>query len=102
MPWTEGTLTPGDVAKHLGVPVDDRLTRATDVARGWGQRRRSLTDPLDLWSDPVAHDGGVGYAALLYQSKAASAGFASYDAAGEDFTAFARAAEHIGVDPVIA
>lgn len=101
MPWQTGTLTPEDVAAHLGVPVDARLTSATDTARAWAERRRCRTPSDDLWSDPLAHDGGVRYAGLLYQSHTATAGFASFDPLGaEQYTAYARAADHVGVDPV--
>lgn len=103
MPWDAGTLTPEDVAKFLGVPVDDRLTAATDTSRAWAQRRRCLTEPTLLWSDAAAHDGGVRYAALLYQSHAATSGFPSWEPTVEsDYTAFSRAADHVGMDPVIA
>lgn len=103
MPWQDGTLTPEDVATHLGVPVDARLTSATDTSRAWAERRRSLTLPADLWSDPLAHDGGVRYAGLLYQSHTATAGFPSYDPVSvEDYTAFTRAADHVGQDVVVA
>jgi hypothetical protein len=103
MPWEDGTITPEDVAAHLGVPVDDRCELASEVAKAWGQRRRSNTHPIALWSDPAAWDGGVRYAGLLWRSKAAPVGFASYepqDAA--DYTEFARAADHVGIDPVVA
>lgn len=103
MPWQDGTLTPEDVATHLGVPVDARLTAATDAARAWAQRRRCLTPPTSLWSDAAAHDGGVRYAGLLYQSHTATAGFASFEPlGGEQYTAYARALAHVGQDPVTA
>jgi hypothetical protein len=102
MPWEDGTLTADDVALHVDAPVDDRMIRAVETARAWAQRRRSNTLPIALWSDPTAHDGGTRYAGLLWRSKAAPIGFASYepqDAA--DYTEFARAADHVGTDPVI-
>lgn len=103
MPWQDGTLTPEDVADRLGLPVDDRVTDATDVARSWAQRRRRNTDPPTLWSDPTAWDGGVRYAVLLVQSGVQPAGFPSWTPdAGLDYTAYARAADHVGMDPVIA
>lgn len=103
MPWEEGTLAPEDVAAFLGVPVDARMEAATDTARAWAQRRRRRTSPTLLWSDPTAHDGGVRYAALLYQSHAATAGFPSWSPeSAADYTAFSRANDHIGLDPVIA
>ena len=103
MPWHEATLTPDDVADHVAAPVDARMVLATDAARAWAQRRRSVTDPYDLWSDPLAHDGGVRYAGLLWRSKAAPAGFASYEPADAvDYTEFTRAADHIGQDVVVA
>ena len=103
MPHAEGTLTPEDVSAHVGAAVDARMVTATDVARAWAQRRRSVTDPYDLWSDPAAHDGGCRYAGLLWRSKAAPAGFASYEAQDPaDYTEFARAADHVGIDPVVA
>jgi hypothetical protein len=103
MPWQDGTLTVEDVAAHVDAPVDDRMTIAADTARAWGQRRRSVTEPLTLWSDPLAHDGGVRYAGLLWRSKAAPVGFASYEPQdASDYTEFARASDHVGVDPVVA
>lgn len=104
MPYVEGTLIPEDVAAHVGAPVDDRMVAATDAARAWAQRRRSLTDPYALWSDPVVHDGGCRYAGLLWRSKAAPVGFGSYEAQDPtDYTEFARAADHVGgPDPVFA
>ena len=103
MPWASGTLTPQDVADFLGVPVDARLTSATDTARAWAERRRSLTDPRMLWGDPLTHDGAVRYAALLFQAHTATAGFPSWQPVSpEDYTAFTRAADHVGSDAVIA
>lgn len=103
MPWEDGTLTPDDVAERLGVPVDDRVTDATDVARAWAQRRRGSTDPLALWSDALAWDGGVRYAVLLVQSATQPAGFPSWEPdTGQEYTAFIRAADHVGADPMIA
>jgi hypothetical protein len=103
MPWTDGTLTTEDVAAHVGAVVDARMVVATDVARAYAQRARKNTSPLALWSDPLAHDGGVRYAGLLWRSQAAPVGFASYepqDAA--DYTEYARAKDHIGSDPFTA
>jgi hypothetical protein len=103
MPWQDGTLTVEDVAEHVGAPVDARMGTATEVARWWGQRRRSNTLPYDLWSDPTAWDGGCRYAGLLWRSKAAPAGFASYESVDPgDYTEFVRAADHVGSDPVVA
>ena len=103
MPWQDSTLTPEDVAGRLGVPVDERVTDATDVARAWAQRRRCNTDPTVLWSDATAWDGGVRYAVLLVQSAVQPAGFPSWEPdLGQDYTAFARAADHVGRDPVVA
>jgi hypothetical protein len=107
MPWQDGTLTVADVTTHLGVGFNEatgeRLARATDTARAVAQRRRCNTDPLVLWSDPAAHDGGVRYAGLLYRSAAAPTGFASYEPQdASDYTEFARAMDHIGLDPVVA
>ena len=103
MPWQDGTLTAEDVAAHVGAPVDDRMILAADTARAMGQRRRSVTAPLDLWSDPLSHDGGVRYAGLLWRSKAAPVGFSSYEPQdATDYTEYARAMDHLGSDPVIA
>jgi hypothetical protein len=103
MPWQDGTLTAEDVAEHVGAVVDERMVRATDTARAIAERRRCNTLPLVLWSDPAAHDGGVRYAGLLWRSAAAPAGFASYEPQDvTDYTEFARAMDHIGLDPVVA
>lgn len=103
MPWQDGTLTPDDVAEHVGAPVDARMIRATDTARWWGQRRRFKTPPYQLWSHPTVHDGGCRYAGLLWRSKAAPAGFASYDVQDpSEYTEFARAADHVGADVAVA
>ena len=103
MPWQDGTLTAEDVATHVNAPVDERMVLATDTARAWAQRRRSVTAPLDLWSDPLAHDGGTRYAGLLWRSKSAPVGFASYEPVdAADYTEYARASDHVGADPVVA
>ena len=102
MPWQDGTLTADDVAAYLQVPVDDRMRQATETARAWAQDRRSVTDPLALWSNPRCHEGGIIYAAMRWRSKAAPVGFASYEAQDvTDYTEFAVAADLVGVDPVV-
>ena len=45
MPWQDGTLTDDDVAAELGVPVDARVTVATDAARAWAQAFCHLSTP---------------------------------------------------------
>jgi len=103
MPWQDATLTPDDVSAHVEAPVDDRMIKATDTARAWAVRRRGRTDPLTLFSEELAHDGGVRYAGLLWRSKAAPAGFASYEPqTAAEYTEFARVIDHVGSDPVIA
>lgn len=103
MPWADGTVTVDDVADHVGGVADERMQSATDVATAYARRRRSLTDPLDLFTDPATWDGTVRYAGLLYRSKSATAGFSSYSPVDpSDYTEYARAMDHIGSDPVTA
>jgi hypothetical protein len=103
MPWADGTVTVDDVADHVGAPVDARMQAAVDVASAYAIRRRSNTDGLVLFTDPTTWDGTVRYAGLLWRSKAATAGFASYSPVDPtDYTEYARALDHIGLDPVVA
>lgn len=106
MPYTEGTLTPEDVAEHLGQTVTDRVTTATDAAIVWAQNRRSLIDPFTLFEDPAIHYGAKLYAALLVLSASTPAGFAGYDETGvyesSTMEALFRARDLVGHDAVIA
>lgn len=103
MPWQDGTVTVDDVADHVGAAVDERMQTATDVATGYALRRRSVTDPAVLFTDPTTWDGTVRYAGLLWRSKSATTGFASYEPVDpSEYTEYARAMDHIGLDPVTA
>jgi hypothetical protein len=82
MPWTEGTLTPDDVASHLGTIPDTRLEQDVDAARQWVEDRRNMTDPHLLWFDPRIHKGGVLYAALLNKQRSQPQGFPGMDGLG--------------------
>lgn len=74
-------LDPQLVATHLGLTApDDRLLRATAAAQGWVQRRRDGGD--EVWAEPDIEQGGVLYAALLYQSRAQPEGFPGYSDLG--------------------
>jgi len=100
MPWTEGTLTPDDVASHLGIMPDTRLEQDVDAARQWVEDRRNMTDPTILWTNPRVHKGGVLYAALLYQARSAPQGFDGYeDVFGSSAEALYRARDLVGADP---
>lgn len=103
MPWQDGTVTVDDVADHVGGVADSRMESATEVATAYALRRRSVSDPATLFADPTTWDGAVRYAGLLWRSKAATAGFASYTPIDPaEYTEYARAMDHIGSDPVIA
>ena len=100
MPWTEGTLTPEDVASHLGIIPDERLEADVDAARQWAEDRRNLTDPTILFTLPRVHKGAVLYAALLYQARSTPQGFAGYeDAPSISTEGLYRARELVGADP---
>ena len=104
MPWEDGTLTADDVATHLGVPVDQRMTDATDATRAFVQRMKEHQDPLAVWSDPLIHMAGREYAGMWWRSKAAVVGFASYEPQdGSDYTLYVQCMRHFGAaDPVVA
>lgn len=101
MPWQSGTVTVEDVAAHVGGAPDERMQTATEVATGYAIQRRGRT--YQLFANPVTWDGTVRYAGLLYRSAAATSGFASYTPVDPtEYTEYARAMDHIGLDPVIA
>ena len=103
MPWTEGTLTPEDVASHLGIVADARLEQDVDAARQWVEDRRCLTDRTILWTNPSIHKGGVLYAGLLYQARSAPQGFDGYeDVYNSSTEALFRARDLVGADVVVA
>jgi hypothetical protein len=107
MPAINGTLTPADVATHLGASATDpRIISATDASRAWVQTRRCLTDPTMLWADAGIHQGGVLYAALLYQQRSQPQGFPGMDslgAFGEDTgMTMANVYRLVGADVVVA
>ena len=77
MPAADGTLTVEDVALHLGVPPDQRMTAATDAARTYAEVHR--INPAGLWYDPDVHLGGVLYAAALHQARVTPEGMAGFD-----------------------
>jgi hypothetical protein len=77
------TLDPQKVANHLGVPAPDgRMVDLTRAAQVWVERRRSATDPIDLWLDPAVVEGAVRLAALWYTQRAQPQGFPGIDDLG--------------------
>lgn len=87
-------LDPQLVADHLGLAVpDDRVTRATEAAQSWVERRRDAGD--EVWDDPAFEQGGVLYAALLYQSRAQPDGFPGYSDLGTADTSAGEAMANI-------
>jgi hypothetical protein len=82
-PVTPPSLAAQAVADYLGVATPDkRMEVSALAAQRWVEKRRSTTDPAELWADPDVVLGGVMYAALLYQQKAQPQGFAGMDALG--------------------
>ena len=103
MPWEEGTLTPEDVAAELGIPVDERVTVATDAARAWGQALAGLTLPDALWSDAARHRGGVLEGCYQYIRRADPAGMPAFeDYAANPFTLHLDAERALRPDPASA
>ena len=94
------------VAAHLSVdPAAPGVDESAEAARAWVERRRSLTDPVLLWTSPDVVRGAVLYASLLYQKKAAPAQMPGYDmdvAAGDMFGAMGDVYRLVGQDMVLA
>jgi hypothetical protein len=99
------SVDPADLAEHLGLPEDPRMVSASEAATSWAEKRRSNTEPTDLWAEPDVTYGATLYAALLYQSRSAPQGFSGYDETGvysSSQEALFRARDLVGSDPVIA
>lgn len=102
VPAADGTLVDQDVADELDVPVDARVTVATDTARAWGQQRWPTLTTIEVWSDPKRHRGGVLEGCFQYLRRAAPQGMPSYDMPGEVWTLHQDAEQLVGSQPVIA
>ena len=101
--------TVDDVAAWIGIPVvpgDQRLIDCHRAALSWVLKRRSLTDPLDLWEEPDVCMGAVKYAALQYTSRAQPQGMPGFDDLGTFNSDLGMSMydikELVGLDPVIA
>lgn len=102
-------ITPQEVAEYLGIlylETDKRLADCTNGAIQWTEKRRSLTDSVNLWEDFDVRLGAIMYASLLYQQRAQSQGFPGVDELGtyaEDVgTLMVQIYRLVGSDPVIA
>lgn len=100
-------LDPQKLAEYLGLPFpDERCTVALASAEAWTQKRRSLTDPVDLWAQPDVILGTVMFAALLYAQRAQPQGFPGMDDLGNYSDDVGQAMTQIyrlvGSDPVVA
>jgi hypothetical protein len=99
------SVDPKALAEFLSVKQGERVDQAAAAASSWVEKRRSATDPVDLWLDPAVAYGGVLYGALLYQSRSTPQGFAGYDETGvtsQSQEALFRARDLVGSDPVVA
>lgn len=76
-------ITPEDVAVQLGgdvLPTEPRLVLATAAARAFAERRRADLAFADAASTPEdVRQGGILFAALIYQQRSAPAGFDGFD-----------------------
>jgi hypothetical protein len=101
------SIDPQRLADQLGLLfADERCTVALAAAESWVQKRRSLTDPTELWVEPDVIAGTLMYAALLYQQRSQPQGFAGMDqlgSYGEDTgMAMSQVFRLVGSDAVIA
>jgi hypothetical protein len=101
------TIEPQKVADYLGLAYpDDRVTAATVAAQRWVEKRRCLTDPIDLWIEPDVVLGTLILASLFYQQRAQPQGFPGIDDLGnfsDDVgNAWANIYRLVGQDPVVA
>lgn len=103
MPWQEGTLTDEDVAAELGIPVDARVTVATDSARAWAQAYAGMSMPEELWADASRHRGGVLEGCYQYIRRADPAGMPAFeDFASNPYTLHMDAQRLLRPDPAFA
>lgn len=103
------TITRDEVAEYLGIlPLssDARLTKATDGAIKWVEKRRSLTEPDVMWAEEDVRLGAIQFAGLLYMQRVQPQGFAGMDDAGnysEDVgQMMVQIYRLVGNDPVVA
>jgi hypothetical protein len=101
------SLDPQKLSDYLGLPfADERCTVALVSAEAWAQKRRCLTDPVELWQEPDVILGTVMLAALWYAERAQPQGFPGVNDLGnysDDVgNAWANIYRLIGQDPVIA
>lgn len=106
MPAADGTVTAEDVAAWIGIPVNDRISQSTAAALRWAEKRRSTTDPAELFLDDDVHLGTVLYATWHYQSRSTLTGMTGFDETGAAYPDSSgllyRARELVGADPVTA
>lgn len=99
-------IDPNEVADYLGVPLDDRITSCSEAASAWVEKRRSMTDPAELWLAPDVNLGGVIYASLLYTTRSQPQGHAGFDQLGlygeEVGLAMSNVYRLVGSDAVVA
>ena len=101
--------TAEDLAEYLGVvydPADVLLVQANNAAVEWAERRRSNTDPVELWESATVVLGTLIYGGLRYASRAQPQGFPGVDELGsppaDSWSAELEAGNLVGADPVIA
>jgi hypothetical protein len=97
--------TADDVAAHLGLVADTRMTQCVDAGNAWVERQRSLTPPGLLWSQPDVFLGAVLYGALLYLARVTPQGMAGYAELGtynaDTWEALQRVRDLVSEDPVV-
>lgn len=97
--------TADDVADHLGLVADARMTQCVAAGNAWVERQRSTTPTGLLWSLPDVFLGAVLYGALLYQARVTPQGMAGYAELGtynaDTWEALQRVKDLVGEDPVL-
>lgn len=93
--------TVDDVAAHMGIPVDARMSTSLDESLSWAQRKRPDLDPY-VSQTPSIRKAVCIYAGLLYRERSTPQGIAGYESEGNltDSTAYYRALDMLGRRPV--
>jgi hypothetical protein len=77
--------TDTDVAEHIGLPLDDRMTRCTGEALDWAAGKRPDLDRYAYQGDSIRRAVCI-YAGLLYRERSTPQGIAGYAEEGGGFT----------------